>query len=231
MLIEEIKKIMLNELPNIVETDEDIRRLILDLASQQFADKKETESHFNLLLEELRRDRETQIKKWEEQNKKWEENQKILNNMLEELKQMNRRIDRNEKKHENSIGALGARWGIFSEESFRNGLKAILEESFNVEVINVNEWDDQGFVFGKPDQVEMDIIIKNDHVIICEIKSSISKSEVYAFERKVRFYEDRHKRTCDRMMVISPMVEPKAKTVAEKLGIEVYSHSYDVETA
>ncbi|MGQ9484847.1 MAG: DUF3782 domain-containing protein [Desulfosoma sp.] len=48
------------------------------------------------------------------------------------------------QKHESSIGALGARWGLLSEASFRNGLKAILEESFGVEVRNVTEYDEKG---------------------------------------------------------------------------------------
>ena len=52
-----------------------------------------------------------------------------------------------------------------------------------VEVINVNEFDDEGTVFGTPDQVEIDIIIKNGELILCELKSSMSKSDVYTFER------------------------------------------------
>jgi hypothetical protein len=36
-------------------------------------------------------------------------------------------------------------------------------------------------VFGRPDQVELDIIIKNGDVILCEIKSSMSKADIYSF--------------------------------------------------
>ena len=235
MIAEETRQIILKELPKIIETDEEVRRLILDLTSKQFADKRETESRFDRILDELKRDREEQSRRWEEQNKKWEkqnikweENQKVLNDLMEEIKKMGRRMDSNDKRFKSSIGALGARWGLYSEESFRNGLKAILEETFQVEVIHVNEWDDSGVVFGRPDQIELDIIIKNNHLLICELKSSISKPDMYVFEKKVRFYEDRHRCKCDRMLVISPMVDPRAEPVAQKLGIEVYSHSYDV---
>jgi hypothetical protein len=164
-----------------------------------------------------------------EQNQKWRESLKIVNSMMEEIKQINQHLDRHDKRFDTTIGGLGARWGIYSEEAFRNGLRAILEESFHVEVININDWDDKGVVFGRPDQVELDIIIKNDHLIICELKSSISKADTHYFARKVRFYEDRHERKCDRMIIISPMVDPRAKASAELLGIEVYSHSYDVK--
>lgn len=106
----------------------------------------------------------------------------------------------------------------------------ILEESFNVQVANITDYDDQGEVFGRPGQVELDVIIKNGMLIACEIKFSMSKSDLYTFERKVRFYEKRHGRQATRMLVISPMVDPRALGVAEKLGIQVYSGAYDVDT-
>ena len=135
--------------------------------------------------------------------------------LLEELRQTRLR-------QEQGIGALGARWGLASEASFRDALKGILEKSFGVEVINVNEFDEEGTVFGTPDQVEIDVIIKNGEVILCELKSSMSKSDIYIFERKVQYYQRRHGRTVTRKLVISPMVRPDARPVAERLGIEVF---------
>jgi hypothetical protein len=135
--------------------------------------------------------------------------------------QLNRKID-------GSIGALGARWGTASEESFRNGLRAILEESFGVEVLNMTDYDEEGQVFGRPDQVELDVIIKDGVLIICEIKSSMSKSDMYIFERKAHFYERRHNRKADRLMVISPMIDKRAKDVAMSLHIECYSYADQV---
>ncbi len=123
---------------------------------------------------------------------------------------------------EQGIGALGACWGLASEAGFRDALKGILEKSFGVEVINVNEFDDEGTVFGTPDQVEIDVIIKNGELILCELKSSMSKSDIYTFERKVQYYQRRHGRTATRKLVISPMVRPEARPVAERLGIEVF---------
>jgi len=94
--------------------------------------------------------------------------------------------------------------------------------------LNVNEYDEQGAVFGQPDQVELHIIIKNGLLLICELKSSIDKAGMYIFERKVRFYERRHHSMADRMIVISPMIEPRAKKVAETLGIETFGDSSEV---
>ncbi|NJO16061.1 MAG: hypothetical protein HC877_10010, partial [Thioploca sp.] len=64
---------------------------------------------------------------------------------------------------------------------------------------------------------------------IVEIKSSMSRGDMYLFERKARFYENRHQRTAQRLIVISPMVEEQARTIATKLGITIYSYTYEVE--
>lgn len=246
MTTEQIKKIIIKELPLIFEKDPDIQKFIIDISKKQFADKTETESRFDKMLDELRRDREEQSKKWQEhreedkkerekQDKKWQEHQEEENKKWEvqeeKWQEQNQKWWENQKTHEKilqkidiKISAIGARWGTQTESSFRNALKAILEESFGVHVINVNEFDSAGEVFGKPDQVELDIIIKNSMLIVCEIKSSMSKNDMYAFYRKVKFYEKRHKKKTTTMMVISPMVEPKAKITADKYKIKVYSY-------
>jgi len=267
----EIREIIRRELLAIVQEDTELQQLIRQLASDQFADKVETESRFDRLLAELRREREAQNKKWaenqaalrlyqDEQNKKWAENQAALRLYQDE---QNKRFDEQNKKwaenqaalrlyqdeqnkkwaenqeairqlirkYDSTIGALGARWGLHSEQSFRNALKGILEESFGVEVQNITEFDDEGYVFGSPDQVELDLIIKNGSLIICEIKSSMSRSDMYTFNRKVAFYEQRHQVKAARKLVISPMVDKYAQGVAAKLAIEVYSHAEDVEAS
>ena len=247
MSVTQIKQIIRRELPAIMREDVEMQQFILHLARTQFADKMETESRFDRLLDELRRDREEQSRKWDEnqkalrrdreeqsrrwaeqdakwdeQNRKWDENQKVINQMLQEIQGLSR-------KHDSTIGALGARWGLYTEQSFRSALKAILEESFAVEVQNVTEFDETGYVFGHPDQVELDIIIKDGLLIICEIKSSMSRSDVYAFGRKVEFYEQEHQQKATRRLIISPMVDEYAQRVAKKLGIEVYSYAEAVE--
>jgi hypothetical protein len=98
-----------------------------------------------------------------------------------------------------------------------------------VQVINVNEYDDQGEVFGRPDQVELDVIIQNGLLLICELKSSIDKAGMYSFERKARFYERRRGRAANRLIVISPMIDARAAKVAERLGIETFGDSTDLK--
>ncbi|BAP57551.1 hypothetical protein THII_3254 [Thioploca ingrica] len=219
---EQLDQLILQRLPTLIQQNSQIQRLVLDLARQDFADRKETDDRFYQLLGELRRDREEQNCKWDEQNCKWEDAKREFDRMHEAIMAI-------AKKYDRSITAIGARWGIKSESSFRNALVGILEKSFGVQVLNINDYDDEGVVFGRPDQIELDVIIKNGLLIICEIKSSIDKAGMYSFERKVRFYEKKHQRQVTRMLVISPMVDAKAEQVAQKLGIEVYSDSVEVK--
>jgi len=178
---------------------------------------------------EREREREEQNRKWDEQNRKWDEQNRRWDESRREFDRVHEEIMAQARKFDRSIGALGARWGMQSEAAFRNALAGILEQSFGVQVLHVNEYDDVGTVFGRPEQVEIDVIIKNGLLLICELKSSMSKSDIYTFERKARFYEQRHERKAERLIVISPMIDPTAQKVADRLGIETYSDSVDVQ--
>jgi len=319
---DQIRELLIQELPALLERDPEVQRLILQLAQKYFAGRSETDNRFDRILEELRQSREEQTRlwaeqaqrwaeqaqrweeqaqrwaeqaqRWEEQAQRWEENQREIREMLRRLGEMDQRhaeIDRKweeqtrrweeqaqrweeqdrrweeqdrrweeqsrlwaeqsqrweenqreirelmrrhaalDRKFDSTIGALGARWGLYSEQSFRDALRGILTGFFNLEVINVNEFDETGEVFGRPEQIELDVIIKNGLLLICEIKSSMSKADMYLFERKARWYERRHERRADQLIVISPMVDVPARKVAERFGIVVYSFAEDAGDA
>ncbi|OQX25960.1 MAG: hypothetical protein BWK80_12855 [Desulfobacteraceae bacterium IS3] len=217
---------LLKELTAILEENSEIQKTIVRISQKKFADKEQTEDRFDRMLKELKKDREENSRKWEENNKKLDEMMRKSDErfaaMLQEIKDIRSR-------QESSVGALGARWGIAAESSFRSALKGILEDRFDVQVVNVTEYDKEGSVFGHPDQVEIDVIIKNGEIIVCEIKSSMSRSDMYTFHRKVQFYEKQHGCKVTTVMVISPMVDKKAVSVAEKLGIVVYSYAENAE--
>jgi hypothetical protein len=119
---QQIKQIIKQELPAILQQDAEMQQFILGLMRGQFADKEETGSRFDRLLDELRRDREEQSKRWAEQNTKWDENQATIQRMLQSIQDLAR-------KHDSTIGALGARWGLHTEQSFRNALKYLFTAS------------------------------------------------------------------------------------------------------
>jgi len=158
---------------------------------------------------------------WEAQAHKWQETRARIDRKLAVLKVQT-------QENGGSPGALMVLCGIQTEASFRQAMVNILEISCGVKVRNETLRDDAGEVFGRPDQVELDVIIQNGLLILCEIKSSMSKPDMVIFERKAAFYEKRHGRKAARKLVISPMVEDRARTVAATLGIEVYSYAEDV---
>ncbi len=245
-----IRRLYRTEFASRAETNDRFDQLLAELRQ----DREEQNRKWEENRVEREKDREEQARKWEqhrlerekdreEQNRKWEENRlerekdrEEQNRKWEENREENtREFDRVHEeimalaqKQERDVGALGARWGLKSEATFRNALAGILEKSFGVEVINVTEYDDEGIVFGQPDQIELDVIIKNGVLILCELKSSMSKSDMYIFGRKASFYEEKHRREVSRKLVISPMIDQRAEPVAKKLGIECYSDSLDV---
>ena len=161
--------------------------------------------------------------------KRWQELKEEIKGVKEEVKGMKEEIKKLHHRYETGIGALGARWGARAESSFREAIKGILEESFPVKVERYLAKDEEGEVFGRPDPVELDLIIRDGEVIVAEIKSSMSKSDIYTFDRKARFYEKREGREVKRRIVISPMVALEAQGVAKNLGIEVYTYPDSIE--
>ena len=77
--------------------------------------------------------------------------------------------------------------------------------------------------------MELDVIIKNGLLMLCELKSSMSRADMFAFYKKAKFYEKKQNRKGDRLIVISPMVEDQAKKVADELGVKIYSFAWDME--
>jgi hypothetical protein len=217
-LSEEVKKIIYEEIPYILEKHPEVKLILWKTLVDSFADKRETESKFDILLKELKELKKESEEKWkelkEESDHRWE-------TLLKEVHRVDKRIDR-------TIGALGARWGLNTEKAFRQAIEAILKELTNLTVENYLSYDEKGEVFGHPDQVELDVVLKNSEVWLIEIKSSMSKADMYIFDRKVKFYEKKEGKRVTRKLVISPMIEPKAYEVAKRLGIEAYTEPEDV---
>jgi hypothetical protein len=64
----EVIELIRQELPGIMQRHTDIREWVLKLTRVQYADKQETESRIERILDELRLDREENARKWDGQN-------------------------------------------------------------------------------------------------------------------------------------------------------------------
>ena len=169
-------------------------------------------------------------------NERMEEHSAVIRQLMERqeqhsvsIQQLMKRQEEFSRRLESSIGGLGARWGILSEEAFRNGMAGILAD-MGWQVEHFWYMDTEGIVFGRPDQVEVDVVVRDGQVILMEIKSSVSRADVYTFQRKVEFYEQIREARVARRIIVSPFVEASAAERARAMGIEVYTSGYDVPT-
>ena len=120
------------------------------------------------------------------------------------------------------IDALGARWGILAEEAFREGMIGVVERYFGGRVERWAHYDEEGFLFGRPCVVEVDMLVKNGEHILIEMRSSVSRADVFELWRIGQLYE-RIRGVKPRLAVVSPFVREEAKKIAKELGIEVYT--------
>lgn len=94
------------------------------------------------------------------------------------------------------------------EISFCNGLRAILESELGLKVENYQVRNEDGKVFGIPDQIEFNKVVRDGKVIV---------------GGEVKFYEEREGVKVDRIVLISSMVDPREVEVAKRVGIEIYT--------
>lgn len=198
---------------------DELRAVVYELAQAQ----KRTEERLDRLeavVEELAQAQ----KRTEERVEELAEAQKRTEERVAELAQAQAETRKDVHAH---LSAIGARWGVQTEESFRKAIQAILSDFTDLRVERFTAYDTEGEVFGRPDQVEIDVLIRDERTVLSEIKSSMSKGDVYIFERKVAFYERRHGIKVDCKIIITPMLDPRAQPVVDELGIRVYASAYD----
>jgi hypothetical protein len=176
-------------------------------------------------------------RRWEENNRRWEEAYKRFESLENELKKLReetnklredfnklyesvmRRMDSFERR----LQALGARWGIESEEAFRNAMKGVIEELLGV--AKVEKWvyfDEKGEVLGYPSRIEVDITIKDDIHILIEIKSSASDADISKLWRIGKLYE-KVTGVKPKLIMVTPFIDENGIETAKILGVEVYT--------
>ncbi|MCK5878006.1 MAG: hypothetical protein KAG43_10245 [Candidatus Marithrix sp.] len=122
MEAQQLREIIIKELPILIQNDENFRRIILKISRTQFAGKAETENRIDRMMDmleirikedaknwdeqrekwklheiERKKELEAQDARWiaerEIQDKKWEENQQVIRNMMVEIQSLNRKHD------------------------------------------------------------------------------------------------------------------------------------------
>lgn len=141
----------------------------------------------------------------------------------EELVRLREDMNKGFELIERHISVLGARWGIMAEDAFREGIKGLIEKEFNFKIEKWKDYDNEGFVYGYPSLVEIDIAIKDEKIILIEIKSHIRSSDVSIFNRKSIFYERKTNKKPYRLLMITPYADEDAINASKNFQIEIYT--------
>ena len=210
----------------------EMKNLREEFQAEMRALREESDRRFEKHSQEIKALREESDRRFEEHSREIkalrEDFQSEIKALREELQVLREDMQSGLKALDNKVVGLGARWGIMSEETFRSGLKGILTDELGLKVEHYQGYDEEGYVFGHPDQVELDLVLKDGLLIIIEIRSSMSKSDMYTFQRKIDFYEKVHEVEVSRKIILSPFIDYRAVPAAHSLGIEMYSSASEV---
>ena len=217
-LAEKLKEELIKELAtkkDIVAILEEIRKLREDYLHQQ----QQTQT----LINGFRRQQE-QIQALVEEVKALREayatQQRQIQTLAEEIKNLREDFNILSSRLDIKISALGARWGILSEEAFRAGLKVVVERHFGGSVRKWTYYDKDGFVFGYPSEIDVDVLVRDREHILIEIKAHVDRGDVLEFYRKGVLYE-KVTGVKPKMIFVTPFAEERAFILATKMGIEI----------
>lgn len=150
--------------------------------------------------------------------------------MQEQMLSMQERLEQHAKAMEElgrrmeqlarSISAIGARWGILTESTFRNAIKSLVEDYFGGKVDRWVYYDEEGEVFGHPAVIEVDLVVRDDKHILMEVKSNITKGDVYELWKAAQLYERKHGIKPE-LAVVTAYIEDKAVELCRRLGVKV----------
>ncbi|MEM3591394.1 MAG: DUF3782 domain-containing protein [Candidatus Bathyarchaeia archaeon] len=203
-LREDMNKLRADMIEGFKRHDEEITRLREDM----IAGFKRHDEEIAKVWGEIVRLREDMVAGFKRHD---EELIKLRADMIEGFNLLRRHID-----------ALGARWGIISEKAFREGLRGIIEKELGLRVEKWVKWDGEGYVFGHPCTIDVDVAVHDDRIILIEVKSHVSRADAHAFKRKAEFYEKAEGRRPSRLIIVTPYADEDALETAKQFQIEVY---------
>jgi len=172
-------------------------------------------------LEERFTKLEERVSKLEERMLKLEERFADLEKRFLELENRFARIEEELRETRRVVVIIAHRFGVISEESFRQAMKYVVEDVLGV--AKVEKWvyrDDDGFVYGYPSIVEVDVAIKDREHILIEVKSRASKADVSELHKIGLLYE-RREGVKPKLVIIAGFIDPDTHSLAKRLGVEV----------
>ncbi len=219
----------LKKLEEKMATKEDLKRLEERMATKE--ELKKLEERVDRIeermatKEELKR-LEERVNSIEERMATKEDLKRLEERMAtkEELRAVETSLREDMRRLWLALNALGARWGVFSEDAFRSGVRELLRDAGYA----VDRWvyyDDRGYVYGYPSEVELDIIIRDGRALAVEITSALKRGDLQQIRRKVELFSTVTGRRVDAVYVITPFIHDRnpdaVAAVASSMGIVV----------
>jgi hypothetical protein len=119
------------------------------------------------------------------------------------------------------MSIIAHRFGVISEEAFREAVKHVVEEIFGVARVSKWRWFDQeGLVYGHPALVEVDVLIRDKEHVLLEVKSRVSRGDVAELYRVGVLYE-KVVGVKPRLVIVGGFIDKDVHELAEKLSVEI----------
>jgi hypothetical protein len=185
--------------------------------------EKRLEEHTSILQEHTKTLQE-HSKRLEELSKRIEEMNKVLMEHSKRIEELTKAIQQHGRRIEELsrlVNVVAHRFGVLSEEGFRDAMRYVVEEIFGV--ARVEKWvynDVEGFVYEKPAVVEVDLVIKDREHILIEIKSRVSRGDVMEFYRIGELYK-KVTGTKPRLAIVGGFIDKGVEELAKDYGIEI----------
>jgi hypothetical protein len=164
------------------------------------------------------------LRRLEEKMATKKELKRVEASLREDLRGVEKSLREDLRRVELALNALGARWGVFSEDAFRSGVRELLRDAG----YTVERWvyyDDRGYVYGYPSEVELDVVVRDGRTFAVEITSALRRGDLQQIKRKVELFSAVTGRRVDAVYVITPFIHDRNPdaviAVANAMGITV----------
>ncbi|MDM7274603.1 MAG: DUF3782 domain-containing protein [Thermoprotei archaeon] len=120
-----------------------------------------------------------------------------------------------------TIAALGMRYGVLTEEVFREAVRYLVEDL--LKAYRVESWtyyDKDGRVFNAPSIVDVDVLVRDEEHVLVEYKAHIDRGDVAELFKIGELYAEVRK-VKPKLLIVGPTATSRALKLAEELKVDV----------
>jgi hypothetical protein len=157
----------------------------------------------------------------EERFTKLEERFAGIEEKFAKLEERQLRLEEESRETRRLLTVISHRFGILTEIGFFEAMKYVVHEVLGA--AKVEKWvfkDEDGFVYGTPSIIEVDIAVRDEKHVLVEVKSRASASDIAELVRIGTLYE-KIKGVKPQLLILTGFVDAKAKELADKLNIQL----------